>query len=48
MVRIGTYGDGAAVPSYIWDSLISQAHGHTIHLAEMSYSAASRSPPIPT
>jgi hypothetical protein len=21
MVRIGTYGDGAAVPSYIWDSL---------------------------
>jgi hypothetical protein len=29
MVRIGTYGDGAAVPSYIWDSLLSQAKGHT-------------------
>lgn len=29
MVRIGTYGDGAAVPSYIWESLISEALGHT-------------------
>lgn len=29
MVRIGTYGDGAAVPSYVWDSLISLAIGHT-------------------
>jgi len=29
MVRIGTYGDGAAVPSYIWESLISGAVGHT-------------------
>ncbi len=29
MVRIGTYGDGAAVPSYIWESLISEAAGHT-------------------
>jgi hypothetical protein len=31
MVRIGTYGDGAAVPSYIWDSLISEAAGHTAY-----------------
>jgi len=31
MVRIGTYGDGAAVPSYIWESLISQAAGHTAY-----------------
>jgi len=29
MVRIGTYGDGSAVPSYIWESLISLAVGHT-------------------
>ena len=29
MVRLGTYGDPAAVPSYIWDSLISKAEGHT-------------------
>jgi hypothetical protein len=31
MVRIGTYGDGAAVPSYIWDSLISEATGYTAY-----------------
>tara|TARA_R100000654_G_scaffold75165_2_gene111691 strand:+ start:1025 stop:1765 length:741 start_codon:yes stop_codon:yes gene_type:complete len=31
MVRIGTYGDGAAVPSYIWDSLLSEADGHTAY-----------------
>ena len=29
MVRIGTYGDGAAVPSSVWQSLISEAEGHT-------------------
>ena len=31
MVRIGTYGDGAAVPAYIWDSLLSGASGHTAY-----------------
>lgn len=31
MVRLGTYGDPAAVPSYIWDSLISEAEGHTAY-----------------
>jgi len=31
MVRIGTYGDGAAVPRYIWDSLLSEAVGHTAY-----------------
>lgn len=31
MVRLGTYGDPAAVPSYIWDSLISDAAGHTAY-----------------
>lgn len=29
MVRLGTYGDPAAVPSYIWESLLSKAKGHT-------------------
>jgi hypothetical protein len=29
MVRVGTYGDGAAVPSYVWESLLSQAKGWT-------------------
>lgn len=31
MVRIGTYGDGAAVPAYVWDSLLSEAAGHTAY-----------------
>jgi len=31
MVRLGTYGDPAAVPSYIWESLISRADGHTAY-----------------
>ena len=31
MVRLGTFGDPAAVPQYIWDSLISRAEGHTAY-----------------
>jgi hypothetical protein len=31
MVRLGTYGDPAAVPQYIWDSLISAAQGWTAY-----------------
>jgi hypothetical protein len=30
-VRIGTYGDGAAAPSYVWDELMSEADGHTAY-----------------
>jgi len=45
MVRIGTYGDGAAVPSYVWDSLLSQAAGHTAYshqsgMVQSTYDAA--------
>jgi len=31
MIRLGTFGDPAAVPQYIWDSLISRAEGHTAY-----------------
>jgi hypothetical protein len=31
MVRVGSYGDGAAVPFYVWDSLTSEAAGHTAY-----------------
>lgn len=31
MVRLGTYGDPSAVPSFIWESLISDAVGHTAY-----------------
>jgi hypothetical protein len=30
-VRIGTYGDGAAAPSYVWDELLEDADGHTAY-----------------
>ena len=29
MVRLGTYGDPAAVPAYVWRALLSNAAGHT-------------------
>lgn len=31
MVRIGTYGDGSAVPDYVWDELLADAAGHTAY-----------------
>lgn len=31
MVRIGTYGDGAVVPPWVWESLVSEAEGHTAY-----------------
>jgi len=29
MIRLGTYGDPAAVPSKVWDLLLKEARGHT-------------------
>ena len=29
MVRLGTYGDPAAVPAHVWDNLLQHATGHT-------------------
>jgi hypothetical protein len=29
MVRLGTYGDPAAVPATVWDALLAEAAGHT-------------------
>ena len=31
IVRLGTYGDPAAVPSYIWESLLSASAAHTAY-----------------
>ena len=31
MVRIGTYGDGAAAPDDVWSDLLSDAAGHTAY-----------------
>ena len=40
LVRLGTYGDPAAIPSYIWESLISQAAGHTAYSHQSATSGA--------
>ena len=46
MVRLGTYGDPAAVPSYIWDSLISDAEGHTAYSHQSNCATAEQRPDI--
>ena len=46
MVRIGTYGDGAAVPSYVWDSLISDAQGHTAYSHQSGHDTADKRPDL--
>lgn len=44
MVRLGTYGDPAAVPSYIWESLISEAKGHTAYTHQSGVATAEARP----
>lgn len=44
MVRLGTYGDPAAVPSYIWESLLSQAIGHTAYSHQSGLASAAFDP----
>ena len=44
LVRLGTYGDPAAVPSYIWESLISEAQGHTAYSHQASVASAAFRP----
>lgn len=44
MVRLGTYGDPAAVPSYIWESLLSRASGHTAYTHQSGVASAQARP----
>lgn len=44
MVRLGTYGDPAAVPAYIWESLISEAEGHTAYTHQSGVVSAQARP----
>ena len=46
MVRIGTYGDGAAVPAYVWQALLSRADGHTAYSHQSGLSQAAFDPAI--
>jgi hypothetical protein len=45
-VRIGTYGDPAAVPAYIWESLLSDADMHTAYSHQALQHGAAFDPSI--
>ena len=45
-VRIGTYGDPAAVPAYIWESLLSDAAMHTAYSHQALQDGAAFDPSI--
>tara|TARA_R100000781_G_scaffold13589_1_gene11694 strand:+ start:364 stop:1119 length:756 start_codon:yes stop_codon:yes gene_type:complete len=45
-VRLGTYGDPAAVPSYIWESLLSNSKGHTAYSHQANIESADFRPDI--
>lgn len=45
-VRVGTYGDGAAVPAYVWQALLSRAIGHTAYSHQSGLSQAAFDPAI--
>ena len=40
MVRLGTYGDSSAVPSYVWDSLLSKSEGRTGYVHQFGVQGA--------
>lgn len=46
MVRIGTYGDGAAVPAHIWQALLSRANGHTAYSHQSGLAQSAFDPAI--
>ena len=45
-VRLGSYGDPASVPAYIWDSLLFQAEGHTGYSHQSNLPQSSFDPQI--
>ena len=46
LVRLGTYGDPAAVPSYIWESLLTNANGHTGYSHQANIDSADYRPDL--
>jgi hypothetical protein len=44
MVRIGAYGDGAAIPAYVTESLTSEAKGHTAYSHQSGNASTSFDP----
>lgn len=46
MVRLGTYGDPAAVPSHVWRQLLEQAAGHTAYSHQAGLDGADFAPDL--
>jgi hypothetical protein len=46
MVRLGTYGDGAAVPSEVWHSLLRRARGFTGYSHQSGFASAAFDPSL--
>jgi hypothetical protein len=46
VIRLGAYGDPAAVPSYLWDSLISEADGFTGYSHQGDFAPADYRPDL--
>lgn len=46
MVRLGTYGDPAAVPAYIWESLLTYAAGRTGYTHQSGVASAAVRPDL--
>ena len=46
MVRLGTYGDPAAVPAQVWRDLVADAQGHTAYSHQASKAGAAFDPDL--
>lgn len=46
VVRLGTYGDPAAIPSYIWDSLLRDSKGRTGYSHQAGHNSADFRPDL--
>jgi hypothetical protein len=46
MIRLGAYGDPAACPSYIWESLLRDSAGHTAYSHQSGVTGAQFDPAI--
>jgi hypothetical protein len=46
MVRLGSYGDPSAVPSYVWDSLLENSIGHTGYTHQTNIASADVRPDL--
>ena len=44
VVRVGTYGDGAAVPAWVWDALLSECAAHTAYSHQFDVAGSSADP----